>query len=363
MTGTATVPGSRSRAELRPTGTRFPALVAVELRRLWWRRLTKAVIIGVLAFVGVSTYSAYVASTPEALAQRLEQYATIQADMERQKQEMAGQLPQLVERCREDQTAERARSGDATVDFGCDRISDQFQPPTLEQMGILPPVADTITATTLTTGVFVFAFLALLLMGSYVGAEFSTGAMGNWLTFQPRRVRVALSKLVAAVLGSAVVAALGIALTNLGARAIATVNRTGSDLALPDPPALASSVPELMLRCIGLAVFAGVLGAALGLVLRHTAAIIGGVLGWLVVVEGIAVNNFLQGRLHPWAVLPNANAFINKGATYVAESCSAASCQYSERTLTYTHGWVYLLVVGVSAAVVAVLVFRRRDVT
>lgn len=363
MTGTLTVTEPRPRAEVRPTGTRFPALVTVELRRLWWRRLTKVVLVGVLAFVGVSIYSAYTASTPESLAQRLDQYATITADLERQKQEMQSQLPQMIEQCRKDQAAERQRSGDASVDFGCDRLGDQFQPPTMEELGIVPPVADTITVTALTPGVFVFAFLALLLMGSYVGAEFTTGAMGNWLTFQPRRVRVALSKLIAAILGSAVIAAVGIALINLGARAVATLNRPGSNLELPDPPALAQSVPELILRCIAFAVFAGVLGAALGLLLRHTAAIIGAVLGWAVVVEGIAVSNFFQGRLHPLALLPNANAFINKGSTYFAESCTAGSCQYAERTLSYTHGWVYLLAVGVGAALVAVLVFRRRDVT
>lgn len=353
--------------EAQPTQRRtkppsFAGLVGVELRRLWWRRLTKVVIAAVLAFVAISTYSAYVASSPETLAQRLDQYESMQRDMEQQQKDMAAQLPQIIAQCRADEAAERDRTGDQSLNFQCDQAG-VIHGPTMEEMGIVPPVADTITATTLSQGVFVFAFLALLLLGSFVAAEFTTGAMGNWLTFQPRRVRVALSKLAAAVLGSALIAALGIAAVSLGARAVATINRPGSDLELPAPSALAESVPELMLRCVGIVVVAGLLGAALGLLLRHTAGIIAVILGWFVIVEGIAVGSFLQGRLNPWALLPNANAFLNKGYSYYAESCTATACQYAERTLSYTHGWIYLLVVAVASIVVSILVFRRRDVT
>lgn len=353
---------ARATPSTRARGTSFAGLVGVELRRLWWRRLTKVVVLAMIAFVGVMTYGAYTSSTPETLAQRLDQYQQMVRDSERQQQEMQAQLPQMIEQCRKDEAAERERSGDPSITFGCEQMGN-VQTPSMEDMGIVPPVADTITSVGLSQGAFVFAFLALVLLGSFAAAEFSTGAMGNWLTFQPRRVRVALSKLAAAVVGSALLAALGIALINLGARAIATINRPGSDLQLPEPPALAQSVPELMLRCVALAILAGVLGAALGLILRHTAAIIGTVLAWGVVVEGILVNNLLQGRLHPWAAIPNATAFINKTYTYYAESCTATRCEYAERTLSYTHGWVYLIVAGVAIATVAVLVFRRRDVT
>ena len=43
-----------------------------------------------------------------------------------------------------------------------------------------------------------FVLAPLLLAGSFVSAEFSTGSIGNWLTFAPRRVRVYLSKVLAA---------------------------------------------------------------------------------------------------------------------------------------------------------------------
>ena len=88
-------------------------------------------------------------------------------------------------------------------------------------------------------------------------------------------------------------------------------------------------------------------------------------LGFAVVVEGIVVQAFLQGRLQPWSVLKNIEAFIDRGTTYFAESRAAPRrASYAERTLSYTHGWVFLLVRRRSSVVLAGLVaFRRRDVT
>lgn len=266
----------------------------------------------------------------------------------------------MVEECRQQQAAERDRSGDQTLDFGCDA---QSQTPTLEQMGIVLPVADTITEGIITVGALVLAFVALLVGAGFVGAEFGSGSMGQWLTFQPRRLRVAASKLAAAAVGGTALAALGLVLANLGARMVAVVNRPDSDLQLPEAPPLGEPLWALGLRTLALALGAGVVGAALALLLRHTAAVIGLVLGFAVVVEGIVVQSFLQGRLQQWSVLKNIEAFIDKGTTYFAETCSATECQQAQQTLTYTHGWVYLLCVLVLVVLVGLVAFRRRDVT
>ena len=50
-------------------------------------------------------------------------------------------------------------------------------------------------------GSYLLAFVAFLLGPSFVGAEFSSGSIGNWLTFEPRRLRVYGSKLIAAGAG------------------------------------------------------------------------------------------------------------------------------------------------------------------
>jgi ABC-2 type transport system permease protein len=362
VNGTLVTPEARAASQVRPKGTSFAGLVGVELRRLWWRRLTRAVLVGVVAITGLMVYNAYSQSTPEALAQRIDQYEMMLADIEKQKEEM----PRQIEDCRAAEAMERERTGDTSLDFACDQMA-QFEAPTLEEMGITLPIADSITAGLTASSSFVYAFLVLILMGSFVAAEFSTGSMGNWLTFKPQRIRVALSKLAAAAVGSALIGALGLALLVGGARMIATLNRPDSTLNLPAPPPLDGSVPELLLRAVLVVVAAGLLGAALGLLLRHSAGLIGLLLGYLVVVEFIGINAFLGGRLVPWAVTPNVQAFLDKGYEYQAESCTGSgetiSCTYTTQVITYTHGWVYLLVLVVALSTAAILVFRKRDVT
>ena len=362
MTNTLITPDSRPRSQVRPKGTSFVGLVGFELRRMWWRRLTKAAVIAMVLFTGTAIYNAYNSSTPERLAQQLDNYSILVQDVKRQQEEMKDQLPQMIEQCRNDEAAERERSGDPTIDFGCNQITAPTLP-TMQDLGIVPPVADAVTAGIAQVSSYLIAFLAFIVGASFIGAEFTTGAMGNWLTFQPRRVRVASSKLAAAGIGAAALAAVAMLLTNLGARMIAVVNRPDDDLVLPDPEPLTDSVPQLLLRVVALAVAAGIVGAALGLLLRHTAAIVGVLLGYGVVVELMGAQAFLQGRLRPWVVSTNIEGFLNKGTTYFAETCTPSRCEYAQHTLSYTHAWVYLLVVTVVAALVGVLVFRRRDVT
>ncbi len=362
MSKTLITPGSRAASETRPHGTSFVGLVGVELRRLWWRRLTKVVLLLVVAFTGLSLYNAYNESSPETIAQRIDNYQVMLKDFERQRAE----LPQMIADCRQSEQAERERTGDQSISFDCDQMQ-QMQPPTMEQFGLVLPLADTITAALASYAAFVHGFLALILMGSFIGAEFATGSLGTWLTFKPRRVHVALSKLAAAAAGSALIAGAGLLLTVLGARMVATLNRPDADVTLPVADAPQGSVPQLLLRCVAFVVAAGVLGAALGLLVRHTAGLVGLLLGYLVVVEGIAINAFMGGRLTPWAVVPNADAFVNKGHQYFAQVCTTvdgeATCNHQEQTLSYTHGWVYLLVLVLGVSTAAVLVFRRRDVT
>jgi ABC-2 type transport system permease protein len=361
MSETLAPSDSRPRTQRRPSGTSFAGLVGVELRRLWWRRLTKVAVVALVLFTGAAVYNAYSSSTPERLAQQLDDYKALVEDTKRQQADFQQQLPQMLEQCRRDQAAERERSGDQSVDFGCDAITGPT-PPTLEQFGLVPPVADVITSGITTSAAYLVAFLAFVLGASAVGAEFTTGSMGSWLTFQPRRVRVALTKLAAAALGGAALAVVFASVTSLGARMIAVVNRPGDELVLPEPESLTDSVPQLLLRVVALAVLAAVCGAALALVLRHTAAVVGTLLAYAVGVELIAAQAFLQGRLRPWTVSTNVEAFLGKGTTYFAERCEAAACTFGSQSLSYTHSWLFLLVLGVVLGVVGVLTFRRRDV-
>ncbi|MFM6850481.1 MAG: ABC transporter permease subunit [Terrabacter sp.] len=361
MSGTLVPSDSRPRAERRPSGTSFAGLVGVELRRLWWRRLTKVAVVALVLFTGAAVYNAYGSSTPERLAQQLDDYKALVADTKRQQADFKEQLPQMVAQCRQDQAAERERSGDASVDFGCDSITAPPDP-TLEQFGLVPPVADVITAGIATSAAYLVAFLAFVLGASAIGAEFTTGSLGNWLTFQPRRTKVALTKLCAVALAGAGLAVTFAVLTNLGARMVAVVNRPGEDLVLHEPASVTDSVPQLLLRVVALGVLAAVCGAALAFVLRYTAGVVGVLLAYAVGAELIAAQAFLQGRLKPWTVSTNVEAFLGKGTTYFAETCEGSTCSLTSQPLSYTHSWVFLLVLGLVLGLVGVLTFRRRDV-
>ena len=350
------------RSQVRASGPTFVGLVGVELRRLWWRRLARVLALAVVLLTGFGVYNAFVTTNPEQVAQRLDEYRMIVADAKRQQAEMKDQLPQLVAECRRQEADERQRAGDASIDLGCEHLGE-VSVPTVEQMGILPPIADVVTTTLATTSATLLAFAAFVLGASAVGAEFTTGSMSSWLTFQPRRLRVALSKLAAAALGGAALAALSLGVVLAGAHMIAVVNRPDAGLDLTAVTPVTESVPELLARVVAVGVLAAGVGAALAFVLRHTAAVVGTLLAYAVLVELIAVEAVLQGRIRPWTVANNVSAFVEKGTTYVAESCTAERCTFSQHQLSYTHGWVYLLVLGVLAVAVALLTFRRRDVS
>jgi ABC-2 type transport system permease protein len=360
MSGTLLTPDSRPRAQVRPTGTSFVGLVGVELRRLWWRRLAKVVLVGVVAFVGVSAYASYQQTRPEALAERIDDYASIVAETTRQNAAVpAEEKAAQIEACRRDEAANGG--GSEGVDFRCDQL---FQPPSPADFGIVTAERTQITSSIVDSGVWIFGFLAFILGASFVSAEFAAGSMGNWLTFEPRRLRVGASKLIAAAIGGLTIGALGVTLAALGATLVTTVNRPGSELQIPGATVVpGDSAGQGLLRVVAIVALGGLGGAVIGLLLRSTAGVIGLVVGWLVVVEAFLANAFAEGRLQPWFLRTNIEGFVKDGTTYFANQCGADGCQSLRVPHSYTASWVYLLAVAVLGVVAALMSFRSRDVT
>src|SRR4029079_19492504 len=122
---------------------------------------------------------------------------------------------------------------------------------------------------------------------------------GNWLTFAPRRVRVYLSKVLAAGLWMIPVTPVGVGdvlgLSWVSYRYVGTLD-CGA-------PSELSSPVDVALRIVALAPVVAVIGAALGFLARHTAAVLGIVLGWLVLVEVILSHQI--ERLQPWTLVTN----------------------------------------------------------
>ena len=64
----------------------------------------------------------------------------------------------------------------------------------------------------LQVSIYLVALAALMVAGSFIGAEYSTGSIANWLSFIPRRGQVFASKLITVVTLSALASAVGAAL-------------------------------------------------------------------------------------------------------------------------------------------------------
>ena len=236
-----------------------------------------------------------------------------------------------------------------------------YPEPKLEDFGKPQTVFAQIMPELLQGTAYFLAFAAFLIGASFLGAEFSTGAIGNWLTFEPRRLRVYGSKLLAAGSGFVPVAAVVLTIVLLGTYLIVdelcdTASTTGK---------VWSDLSAIGGRVVLTTALAAALGAVVGLLVRHTAAAIGVVMGYLVLAEGVFAS-FLQ-KAQPCLVKLNFDAFVRHDARYYVNECETGSdggysCDYVEKTLSFEHGAWYLGILTVALIVLGAAVFYRRDV-
>jgi len=326
-------------------------LTKVELRRLFSRRLTTIAMLGALVVTGLMLFGSFQEAKPLSAPEQAAQ----QAQFDQAKKDWAANGAQQVADCQTQQAA--AQKTDPKAVFGCDQME-----PKLANWG--KPVAKftEMMPNILLAGSYLLAFVAFLVGAGFVAAEFSSGSMANWLTFEPRRMRVYVSKLGAAGLGLIPVTVALLGLLTAGswlivdhlASTAGTTAKVWGDLALMGG------------RAVALAVAAAVAGAAMGVLLRHTAAVLGIAVGYLVLVEGV-FGQALQGA-RPWLLQLNFNAWLQHGAKYFIQTCKTDAqgnynCQGVEKVLSFGHGSAYLGLLVVLTVGLAALVFRRRDVS
>jgi ABC-2 type transport system permease protein len=326
-------------------------LTKVELRRLFSRRLTFIAVLGALALTGLMLFAAFEQAKPLAGAELASQQ--VQLDQAQKDWKANGQ--QQVKDCQQQQTD--MQKSDPKADLGCDHME-----PTLANWG--KPVAkfSEMMPQVMVGGSYLLAFVGFVVGAGFVSAEFSSGSMANWLTFEPRRVRVYASKLAAAGLGliPVMVAVLGLLTVGVWlivgylASTAGTTAKVWGDLG------------GMAGRSLALATAAAVVGAASGVLLRHTAAVLGLAIGYLVLVEGV-FGSALQGA-RPWLLALNFEGWLQHGTKYFVNSCTTDAqgnynCQGVEKVLAFGHSSVYLGVLVVLVVGLAALVFRRRDVS
>ncbi|MEU8225485.1 ABC transporter permease subunit [Kribbella sp. NPDC048915] len=324
-------------------------LTKVELRRLIARRLT---VIG-LAGLFLITLLLLVATWFDARPLSEVEQRRAQEQFERAHQEWAERGDEIRAQCEADWKAQPDPK--PSVEEMC-----TYPEPRLEEFGKPQAVFTQIAPELLHATTYFLAFAAFLIGASFLAAEFSSGAIGNWLTFEPRRLRVYGSKLLAAALGFVPVAAIALAIVLFGTYLI--IDRLG------DTTSATGKVWGDLLALAGRAALttaaAAVLGSVTGLLLRHTAAAIGVVMGYVVLIEGV-FGSFLE-KAQPWLVRLNVDAFVLHGTQYNVTECRTESdgtiCDFVQKSLSFEHGAWYLAALFVVLVLLGGAVFHRRDV-
>ncbi len=325
-------------------------LFRAEWRRVLRRRITLFTVLGIIAATALFTFAMFTstkAPTAEEIARSEQAYQRALDDWERNSAEQIAQ-------CKQDEAANQQM--EPGVDFNCDELT-----PTKNQyLHPQPTLAETQAPVPLVAGMLV-ALGAVLIGASMVGAEFATGSIGNWLTFEPRRSRVYATKLLAVALGGLALGAVAIALLTGGGLLVAQLNNQDTTV----EAGFWAHQGWSSLRAVLLTAVAAAGGAALGFITRHTAAVIGIGIGYLVLVESILVN--FATWLHPLLLTGNVQAWIQGSAQYRYQECSPSdtgiySCESMTGTISNTHAGLELLAVLAVLAVAGWLLFRRRDV-
>lgn len=323
-------------------------LLRVELRRLRSRQLIVLTMLGAVLlplFTLLGVWQSTRPPTDADLAQAEQFYEEQLADWQEHGE-------QYVADCRAAEAEEAELTGRA-ADWGCDDMEPQLE----WFVHVVPPLHESLIPQLTSFGAL--PLLAALLIGTtFTAAELSTGSIATWLSFEPRRGRVYGSKVAAAGLGVVPLAVIMMAVVVLGTWAInAQAGLTGGMTT-----ALWAEVVELAARVVGLAVLAAVAGSALGIVLRHSAAVLAGVVLYLVAEQIVAA--YLPGA-RPWLLGLNLVGWIEGGTTYYVETCTTEAtglfCDYTERSLSLGHSLTYVLVATTVVVIVGGLVFRRRD--
>lgn len=320
-------------------------LLLAELNRLRSRRLTWVAVAVIALAVGLLQIAVFVSVKPlsaSELAEGRAQYQAAQQDYQNHQADYQQEEKQCV--------AQGGQPEDC-----------RFVPTPENYASRTVAPFDEITRIAVSVAVFVSALALLFLGASSIGAEYSSGALANWLSFLPERNKVLAAKLLALTLASAVITAVAAAVTI----AVAAVVASSTGAAVTG----VGKLVETGARGIVIGVIGAVLGFALAMVTRHTIAAAGVTLGFLLVALVLTVLSSgiasLQ-KIKPWQPENNLLALLNHGyryQTYVNTITDQGMQQsYVERTISFGHGVGYWSVIMVAVVTLMFVVFRRRDV-
>jgi len=207
------------------------------------------------------------------------------------------------------------------------------------------------------TGTFT-VLLGVVLGASLMGADWGAGTMTTLLTWEPRRIRVFLTRALVVAIVVAVITLVLQALLLGGFRLAVALRGT----TLGSPPGLFGDVVQSVLRVSAVAVAFGLVAMAVATVGRSTVAAVGVLFGYLVLFEGVIAGfrPSIQDRL----LVRAAGVVVSQQPIYDqnASSSSGFSNQLPKVLLGISEAWVVVATYLVVLTVLALFVFRARDV-
>ncbi len=332
-------------------------LIIVELKRLWSRRLVWITAFGLLAILTLPVLQAFEDSKPPSKEDQANSQLFYEQSLESWQENGEADLAD----CLEQEAAEELATGVISPGYVCDHIREPVMSDHESWYQPFPDASD--SALSGVSGILIFA--GLLIGASFISAEIGTGALGNWLTFEPRRTRVFFSKVAAVALGVVPIAVACLLFLEGGLALVYSMNGALGSV----PGAMWLGILWTGLRVIALTMMGAVGGLALGTLTKHTAAALGVAISYMIVVESMIVGGVSDAfnRFQGWLVSFNLAAFSQNGLEYSYQVCEPQSglelmCTEVEKHISGGSAAVYLLTLLAVFVLAAWLVFRRRDV-
>ena len=200
--------------------------------------------------------------------------------------------------------------------------------------------------------------LCLLIGASFVGAEWGTGSLATLLTWEPRRGRVLVAKVIACVLLLAlsvmiVLALVAVLFFPVAALRGSTRGMTGS---------MWWTLAGIWARAGALGVFAGALGAGLATLTRNTAGGLGAGLVYALIVDPL-LGQWREGRFRPWLLMHLFPRLLGLPVDVRQTSPDGFQTLFTVRQLSPTRPLVLLSIYAAGLLAIAYASFRARDVT
>jgi len=317
-------------------------LIWAEASRLFSRRFTGMALLALL--LALSGYQLVVNKALSPLSE--EQLATSQRAYDQAHQDWIANHEKYERDCRE--------TGGAPQECA-------IPEPTVADFTVDPTPFLEVARTTIELSTVLVGLVAFMIAASFIGAEYGTGAIANWLTFIPRRGHVFWSKLLTLIGFGALLGAFGVALVLTAGLVLARLHASRIE-----------SVRELAVlgaRSIVVVIGLAVLGFCIALVTRHTAGAIGVLLAYLIVFVlrmGFLGERSWSQRVTPFTPEGNLAAILDHGYSYSVPvekvTANGVSTELVQHTVSLAHGAIYWTILLAVVVVCSLMIFRRRDV-